>query len=33
MKLKRIKHNEYIKAFDCGEADYNGVLPITNIRD
>ena len=33
MKLKRIKNNEYIKSFDCGDADYNGFLPITNIRD
>ncbi len=33
MKLKRIKNNEYIKSFDCGYDDYNGFLPITNIRD
>ena len=33
MKLKRIKNNEYIKSFDCGDADYNGFLPITNIRE
>ena len=33
MKLKRIKNNEYIKKIDCGDADYNGFLPITNIRD
>lgn len=29
MKLKRIKNNEDIKPFDCGDADYNGFLPIT----
>lgn len=33
MKLKRIKNNEDIKPFDYGDADYNGFLPITNIRD
>lgn len=33
MKLKRIKNNEDIKPFDSGDADYNGFLPITNIRD
>ena len=33
MKLKRIKNNEDFKPFDCGDADYNGFLPITNIRD
>lgn len=33
MKLKRIKNNEDIKPFDCGDADLNGIFPITNIRD
>lgn len=33
MKLKRIKINEDIKPFDCGDTDLNGFLPITNIRD
>lgn len=33
MKLKHIKNNEDIKPFDCGDADLNGFLPITNIRN